>query len=336
LIEPPLCAVDTGGALIVGGTGTLTNVAGTDGVAAWDSTSWVAIDGGFGLTPNQCAVRSLAVYGNRLYTGGNNLHMGQVTDFIAQLDNGNWVPVAGGTNGTVYAMMPYLGRLIVGGDFTDAGGVAAMNVAAWNGTVWAAMGPGLGDSSDTVRALEVHTGVLLAGGDFSLPDTGNPRGLAAWNGTAWVPIDDQDYNTSATALFSHDGELYVAGSYFDPIVFPGLNMNRFAGGAWTNVDGGTDGRVNAFGADGEELLVGGDFMFAGGEVSAYLARMGCVPGVVGDTDGDGDVDIQDLANLLAHFGVCAPDPNYDPASDFDNDNCVTLQDLALLLANFGT
>ncbi|MCC6361084.1 MAG: hypothetical protein IT450_20270 [Phycisphaerales bacterium] len=336
LIAPPLCAVDTGSLLIIGGTGTLTNVAGTDGVAAWNGTSWVAIDGGFGLTPSVCSVRSLAIFANRLYAGGFNLHMGQVTDYIAQLDNGNWVPVAGGTNGTVYAMTPYLGRLIVGGRFADAGGVAAMNIAAWNGAGWDALGVGLGDTSDTVSALEVHAGVLVAGGNFNLPFAGNPRGLAAWNGTQWVPVDDEYYNTAATALFSHDGELYVAGTYFDPNMFPGLNLNRYAGGAWTNVDGGTDGRVYGLGADGAELLVGGDFMMAGGEVSAYLARLGCVPGVVGDTDGDGDVDIQDLANLLAHFGACAPDPSYDSAADFDNDNCVSLQDLALLLANFGT
>ncbi len=339
LITAPLCAIEANGLLIVGGQGTLTNVAGTDGVAAWNGSNWIAIDGGFGLTPFVAVVRSLAIYGNRLYAGGSNLHMGQVTDYIAQLDGtNNWVPVGGGTNGTVYSMRSYLGRLIVAGDFTDAGGTAAMNIAAWNGTTWAAMGAGLGDTADYPRTLAVHGGVLVAGGDFNVPAPGNPRGLAAWDGTNWVPVDTEYYNTSATALFTHNGALYVAGGYFDPVVFPGANMNRFKDGVWTDVDGGTDGDVFAFGADGDDLLVGGNFMFAGGEVSAYLARFNCVdvPDVVGDTDNDGDVDIQDLANLLAHFGVCAPDQNFDPAMDFDNDNCITIQDLALLLANFGT
>ncbi|MBI5866527.1 MAG: hypothetical protein HZB38_18820 [Planctomycetes bacterium] len=334
LVVPPLCAIEAGGLLIIGGSGTLTNVPGTDGVAAWDGTNWVAIDGGFGLTPFTCQVRSLAVFGSRLYAGGANLHLGQVTDYIAQLDNGNWVPVGGGTNGTVHAMTPYANRLIVGGRFTDAGGVPAMDIAAWNGNDWSVMGAGFGNY--TVRALAIHTGLLVAGGDFVLPDAGNPRGLAYWTGTTWAPIDDQDYNTSASALFSYGGDLYVAGTYFDPTVFPGFNMNRFSGGMWTSVDGGTDGRVNGFGADGDTLLVGGEFMFAGGEVSAHVARMQCTPSVIGDTDGDGDVDIQDLANLLAHFGFCAPDPLFSANVDFDHDQCVTLQDLALLLANFGT
>lgn len=339
LITPPLCALEANGMLFVGGQGTLTNVAGTDGVAAWDGTNWLPIDGGFGLTPFVCTVRSLATYAGRLYAGGSNLHLGQVTDYIAQLDGtNNWVPVGGGTNGTVYAMRTYLGRLIVAGDYTDAGGTAAMNIAAWNGTTWAAMGAGLGNTSDYPRALAIHAGVLVAGGDFVVPATGNPRGLAYWNGTTWVPVGDTYYNTSARVLFSHNGALYVAGDYFDPNVFPNDYMNRYKNGAWVDVDGGPDGDVLAFGADGDDLLVGGNFMMAGGEVSAYLARFNCVdvPDVIGDTDGDGDVDIQDLANVLAHFGVCAPDPNYSANADFDNDNCVTLQDLALLLANFGT
>lgn len=57
--------------------------------------------------------------------------------------------------------------------------------------------------------------------------------------------------------------------------------------------------------------------------------------VVGDTDGDGDVDLADLALLLASFGACAGDANYNPDTDLTGDGCVDLSDLATLLANFG-
>jgi len=59
-------------------------------------------------------------------------------------------------------------------------------------------------------------------------------------------------------------------------------------------------------------------------------------GIPGDIDGDGDVDLADLALLLAAYGTCDGDANYNPAADLDGDNCVGLSDLAILLANYGS
>lgn len=60
------------------------------------------------------------------------------------------------------------------------------------------------------------------------------------------------------------------------------------------------------------------------------------PARPGDLDGDGDVDISDLALLLASFGFCAGDPAYNPAADLDDTGCVDISDLSELLAHFGT
>ena len=58
--------------------------------------------------------------------------------------------------------------------------------------------------------------------------------------------------------------------------------------------------------------------------------------VPGDVDGDGDVDIQDLAALLGAYGKCTGEPGYNPAADFNGDGCISLSDLATLLGNYGT
>jgi hypothetical protein len=57
--------------------------------------------------------------------------------------------------------------------------------------------------------------------------------------------------------------------------------------------------------------------------------------IPGDVDGDGDVDLTDLASLLAAYGSSTGDPNYNPNADFDNDGDVDLLDLATLLSWYG-
>lgn len=56
---------------------------------------------------------------------------------------------------------------------------------------------------------------------------------------------------------------------------------------------------------------------------------------LGDTDGDNDVDMDDLAAVLGSYGNCLGDPGYNPNADFNGDNCVNMQDYAIVLANYG-
>ena len=58
--------------------------------------------------------------------------------------------------------------------------------------------------------------------------------------------------------------------------------------------------------------------------------------VAGDINGDGSVDQSDLGLLLAAFGTCEGDRDYNRAADIDGDGCVGQSDLGLLLANFGS
>lgn len=59
------------------------------------------------------------------------------------------------------------------------------------------------------------------------------------------------------------------------------------------------------------------------------------PGIDGDLDADGDVDLADLSRLLTAFGTCNGDALFDAVADLDGDGCVGLADLSELLTNFG-
>ncbi|MCK4873526.1 MAG: hypothetical protein KAS72_12440 [Phycisphaerales bacterium] len=56
---------------------------------------------------------------------------------------------------------------------------------------------------------------------------------------------------------------------------------------------------------------------------------------VGDVDGDGDTDEDDLTLLEDAFGSVPGDPNWNPDADLDGDGDVDMADLAILMADMG-
>lgn len=77
------------------------------------------------------------------------------------------------------------------------------------------------------------------------------------------------------------------------------------------------------------------YRLTGQSVATFIWNTDPGPSLVGDVDGDGDVDLADLAQMLGAYGDCVGDPGYVPAADLDGDNCVALSDLAELLAHYG-
>ena len=75
-----------------------------------------------------------------------------------------WSPLGTGTNGYIEAIVTYNGELIVAGQFDSIGGIAANNIAAWNGSSWSALGSGVSSTYNpnlvtfNISALAIYNG----------------------------------------------------------------------------------------------------------------------------------------------------------------------------------
>jgi len=57
--------------------------------------------------------------------------------------------------------------------------------------------------------------------------------------------------------------------------------------------------------------------------------------IVGDVDGDRDVDIYDIVRMAGVYGVSQPDPRYDPNCDIDGDGDIDIYDIVAAAGNYG-
>jgi hypothetical protein len=109
----------------------------------------------------------------------------------------------------VQALTVYSGELIAGGLFTTAGGVAANNIAAWDGFSWSTLGSGM---NSRVTSLTIYDGQLIAGGFFTAAGGVAADYIALWEGSVWLPLGS-GMNSYVRSLSVYDGELIAAGDF---------------------------------------------------------------------------------------------------------------------------
>ena len=170
-------AVLGSGVVYVGGGFTQAGGATANNVAKWNGTAWSNLGTGIGNGVNS-GVYALAVASSgEVYVGGNFTQAGGVTaNGVAKWNGTVWsslgTGIGNGVNGGVYALaVAGSGELYVGGNFTQAGGVVANNVAKWNGTVWSSLGTGLNRAA--LKLVLGPVSKLYAGGFFTATGDGS-------------------------------------------------------------------------------------------------------------------------------------------------------------------
>ncbi len=208
--------------------GSFTNAVGqlVAGLGRWDGSSWQSGD----LNNDQYSyVSALAVIGTNVYVGGSFTDaLGVAVNNIFAINSNLTVSALGGGVGVGANLKGFFGNvesllvsgtdLYVGGAFTNAGGVAANNIAVWNGTSWSALAGGVGGNVGAMALIGTN---LFVGGGFTSADVVSANDIAVWNGTSWSSMgsgvgtanDDANGNEYVESMAANGTNLFVGG-YF--------------------------------------------------------------------------------------------------------------------------
>ena len=283
-----LVVYDDGGGPALYAAGHLSRAGDLDvqGIAKWDGSSWSALGDGIPTAGSlDITVNALTVYddgnGPALYAGGNFTSAGGASvNGIAKWDGSSWASLGSGIVGMfgVLALSVYDDgagpALYAGGDFTAAGGVAAKNIAKWDGSSWTPLGGGI-TAGSLVLALTVYDDGggpgLYAGGSFTSAGGVPASNIAKWDGAAWTALGGgRSLGVSALTVYDGGNGLALhAGSISHND--QGNCIARWDGSTWAALGSGVPAPYQAVYSltvydddGGPALCVGGGFATAGG------------------------------------------------------------------------
>ena len=153
----------------------------SNNIAQWNGSSWQSLGYGVGGTYAGGWVSALNVYNSNLIVAGYfDSAGGQRVNSIAQWNGSSWLALGSGitssnnTNVIINALTVYNGSLIVGGQFSNAGGFPSANLSEWSGSSWLTTLGGVytkhsnyyTNNYASLSALVVYNGNLIIGGYF--------------------------------------------------------------------------------------------------------------------------------------------------------------------------
>ncbi|MBI1852815.1 MAG: hypothetical protein HYR85_20940 [Planctomycetes bacterium] len=264
------------------------------GIAQWDGSDWSDVGPGFADRAGSIfTMASLDVgAGPALYAGGAFTSAGAVdVDGLAKWDGRAWAPIGNPRSGSspfVYALTALDGgtprRLCIGGAFESFGGVAARNIATWDGLAWSPLGTGVDGTVRVLAMLDDGNGrSLFVGGEFLAAGDSPASRIATWTGSEWVPLGSGLDGVGVVAALSlaeyDDGTgpgLYVGGQFATAGGQAASNIARWNGTSWSAVGGGANNSITSLvvfdDGTGPALYAGGAFTSIGGVATGGFAK----------------------------------------------------------------
>ncbi|MBK9471726.1 MAG: hypothetical protein IPO18_05505 [bacterium] len=246
-------------------------------IIAWNGSTWEGFNGGFVGQGAQ-----IVDYDSELIAGGllmAEVGSGAPLGQVARWTGAQWQTIGTmtpdfGASSTRLAV--WNGNVVCAGLFDSINGVAAQNIARWNGSAWSAFGGGF---DGRVTALAVHGGELFASGDFTASGANPlPGSIARWDGSEWVAVGTGlDYY--ADVMTSAGGKLFVVGNIGAAGGTPVTRIASWDGAGWAALGsglgqgpGGNNLGALCLTAYDNDLFVGGFFNTAGDKSSQRIAR----------------------------------------------------------------
>jgi len=185
-----------------------------------------------------------------------------------------------GINGQVYAMAVSGTNVYVGGSFTTAGGISAVNIAKLNGSTWSPLGDTVNNgTSAAVSTINISGTNVYVGGSFNAVSSSTQTNIRANYIAKWNTIDSTwsalgttrlgaTTNNRVTVVRVSGTKIYVGGEFTTVSSSTQLNMSAkyiaiWDGSTWSALGTGPNGTVHAIAISGTNLYVGGNFTTAG-------------------------------------------------------------------------
>lgn len=252
--------------LIVAGNFTMADGIPVNGIASWDGEKWDSLKNVPPGMVNQ--IFAMAIYQDWLYVGGSFNITGQCVH-IARHGGNFWSSVTSnglfdGTTENVNALLPYKGKLYVGGDFHHVNGglLAANRIASWDGSVWDTLSSGLFGNSSACYTLTSWNNFLAVGGRFVKAGGIDCDKVALWNGSSWNSINTGNNVNSGfgrvNSLGSFGKKLYAGGNYTSIGGALALGLSVYDGQFW--------GITNTMGTDASAIEPFNGYLWVGGNI----------------------------------------------------------------------
>ena len=273
-----------GGTLVAGGRFPTAGATIVDDLASWNGTAW---SNALSVTLD---VMALSAYGSKLAVGGvfeeNTATNGVAMAYdLVSWDGNSLAALGGAPDAPVHALRGYTSasgiridnNLLVVGEFTHLGGLAAPHVALWTESnvypfqSWSTIGSGF---DGTVDAFEFLVGSIVAGGAFLNSGAAATSHIARWNGTSWQPMSTgmnatvfglKSYavNISTSGLVAVGDFTTASGAGANHVAYWSQNNVSSTGGPWVPLGSGVNGSAYAVERFGGRVYIGGAFSASG-------------------------------------------------------------------------
>ena len=167
-------------------------------------------------------------------------------------------------------VVPNATYAVVGGAFGTAGGVAANNMAYWNGAAWGPIGTGISGAS--VRTLVMYQNKIAVVGIFTSCCGTAVNNVGLISGTTCSALGTGT-NGQIRGAFANGTFLYVGGLFTTAGGVTANYVAKWNGTAWSALGSGTatGSGVYGFEMSGSTLYVAGQFTVMGGVSAQNIA-----------------------------------------------------------------